>query len=297
MASLEDKSQPRRWGLQFAWRANRQTLWPTLILSVHEDLFPQLVRPEGTINALRERVWFRRFPWIDKGCGFGADTVIRYAGFRDHFFWFMAPLPRVLQETTHPCMYCAATGRDPATTSPAMCPACRGTKKEVSYDHAEAMKTAMSLTMFFQAAFLAREPVSTPLRQLFLLQSVTEYGPPHGRGLRFQGVYSPELVDWCYTHSSYQRLALPAQIMALVHRHFVGPASQSDIVPPEEKEFGVVISETSRWPYITMPGNKGISIPTHGREFASHGLENPHELLVLLCGLAKLHQMIDGSTD
>lgn len=286
MFILVRESLPRWYGL--SWRPNGVAL----VLSIHEEFLCRgkregLVHP-GNVGPIKNKFEFTSFdPSFETGFGF--DGALVFERSENNFRFFIAPLPQIRKQLDEACENCGGTGRDEWRED--ACLWCRGEKKKVIHDHKPGFALSASLNLFFRAAYFIDNKTSSKLPQLFTVRLVTERGM---HGAELGGMYGIEFVNWLRGQPMGRNLNVMTEAMWLAHNRLIGNNLY------DSHNFRASVHNEDGWLNVTCPGDgcglnpgsRGID-PGRGYEFSSHNVDNPHQQLTLLAGLAALHERVD----
>lgn len=288
MLILVRESLPRWYGL--SWRPKDVAL----ALSIHEEFLREETRrriadPE-TVKAVKQEFKFTTFEGSFE-TGFGFDGALMFEKKEDDFRFFLARLPEIRKQLKSRCRSCKGTKKD-QFLGDRQCFDCRGTGKEIIYDHKPGYALSASLNLFFQAARFVDEKTSAKLPQLFTVHLVTRQDM---HGAELGGDYGIELADWLRRQVVQRNLDAVTDAMMQAHGRLIG----NDFY--ERYHFRASVESANGWLNVSCPGDacelhpgyRGIE-PSRGYEFSSHNVDNPHQQLTLLAGLAALHDQVDA---
>lgn len=288
MLILMNESLPRWYGL--SWRPKEVAL----VLSINEEFLREETRrriadPE-TIEALKQEFKFGTFDGSFK-TGFGFDDALIFEKKDGDFRLFLSPLPEIRKQLKTRCKSCRGTKKN-QYLGDRKCFDCRGTGKEVIYDHKPGYALSASLNLFFQVARFIDEKTSAKLPQLFTVHLVTIQGM---HGAELGGEYGIELVNWLRRQLVNKNLDAVTDAMMRAHGRLIG----NDLY--ERYHFRASIDSANGWLNVSCPGDACGLHPDYydiehdrGYQFSSHNVDNPHQQLTLLAGLAALHNQANA---
>jgi hypothetical protein len=269
---------------EISWQENP----PAIILRLHRDWLGSTtpISEESPVVAdLRSTFELNQFGRdFSSDIGFGGK--LRRLGEKGEFVEFATCLPVVKKSTGKPCRACKGSGE---TEFGDKCSSCRGSGKGHEYDHRESFSASATLNVLFGFLLFPDHETKAKNPQLLQIQTTTHSGV-HGGSL--SGFYSAPLVRWLTSLGHPTPIAEVTNAMVVAYGHMFG-----GLDPYEERECKATVDHEYGGLNITCPGDACGLHPHHNRitrqglgyQFSCHNVDNPHQQLTLIAGLAALH--------
>lgn len=261
---------------------------PAIILKAHKDFIKVNWDENHIIKHFKEEFGFKKFVGdFYKRFGFdnGAFMFSRETG---DFVELLMKIPKIKREKGS-CLYCKGSGQGDFLDG--KCLNCNGSGKDWEYDWPRAYAISASFNVFFQLAGLPDKDTSSSLYQLLTVHTHTSKGM-HGGSL--WGEYSIPLVRWLASFEQRTTIPQMVQAMKMTYRMI-----HDELIEFDEYYFKASVDYENGWLNISCPGdacglypgrNAGYGIQRgFGYEFSCHNVDSPMQQLVLLAGLAALH--------
>jgi len=269
----------------------------SLLLRVHED-FIENTKPipdnASIIQAYKRAFSFQTFVG-DLRENFGFDNAFVNRGEREKFREFVVEIPIIKKTTNENCENCKGSGKDDFFDRE--CLYCEGEGKKFYYDWRGVNAVAASLGVFFLLSFSApKKDTSASFPQLFIIESSIS----RDRGASLGGTFSISLVDWIKSLNANKKAVLNQieGVMEDIYCCMMGISEQRrDYL---KHSFRVRVGETNGYFYLDCPGDacgiypsfsSSFSSEKQAYEFSSHNVDTPAQLITLIAGLAKLHDL------
>lgn len=266
---------------------------PAILLRVHKDFVEEIKERKidfekaPMVMGLKLEFGFKNFVGDFNG-NFGFDDVFKRKGEKDGFIEFLIKIPKVKKKTDKSCSCCKGKGKTDFAGIKKLCLSCDGKGKEYIYDWRSPYAISGSLNVFFTLAAFPKKDTCAPNNQLMDINLRTTRGG-HGGSLR--GDYSIFLAEW---FNSCDKEKTATQIKQATMRAYRRMFEMSSF---DRYKFDTRVNNGGV--FISCPGDATGIHPdgyrndkNEGREFSCHNVDTPMQQLILLVGLAALHDIV-----
>lgn len=265
---------------------------PAIILRIHKDFIVKtdsIYENHHMLEYFKEIVEFDVS--IDSFCGdfnkefIGFNKVLRNIGISSDFVEFLIDIPSLVCFSNNPCRSCGGSGNSYINDS--FCFFCDGKGKDRLIDWKKAFDLSASMSIITQFLYINRVLTGSQFPQLLTVKTTTS---KDSHGVSLGGEFGPAFRQWLNGLGDYMVIAEAEKAMKLSYCKMFHVKQVERFA-----RFSVIVRDDG---FLTLdcPGNAcGIDPDVHwqkgekGYRFSCHNVDTPMQQLLLISGLASLH--------